>query len=113
MNRHGIATTLGLTLLSALAIPANAATVDDISYRGEVRSCVDEIRGKLDIDDAARLRHEVEIVREKLVGYAMKIDTSVYSEFAAAPTRKYATYCVVNGDHRPLKFTMEEVDHRK
>lgn len=113
MNRYNVATTLGFMLVSGTVISANAATVEEIKYQSEVRSCVDEIQGQLDINEATRVRHEIEIVREKLVGYAMKIDTSVYTEIADEPTHEYATHCVVNGDHRPLKFTMDELDHDK
>ena len=91
-----------------LAVQASAATVDEIKYDSEVKSCVAEIRNRVSYADANRVRHEVTLVKPKLVGYVMKIDTSIYTEAAGAPEREYATYCVVNGNHKPLKFEISE-----
>ena len=91
-----------------LAASANAAKVDEIKYDSEVKSCVAEIRNHVSYADARRVRHDVTLVKPKLVGYVMRIDTSIYTESAAAPEREYATYCVVNGNHKPLKFEISE-----
>jgi hypothetical protein len=94
---------------AAVGVPAvsPADGVDEIKYRSEVRSCVDEIRGRIDFGDASRVRHDVILVKEKLVGYAMRIDTAIYTDPDGPAVREYATYCVVNGDHKPLKFEIE------
>ena len=102
-----------LALMSAigmlgLAVQSNAATIDEIKYDSEVKSCVAEIRNHVSYADASRVRHDVTLVKPKLVGYVMKIDTSIYTNEADAPEREYATYCVVNGNHRPLKFEISE-----
>ncbi len=104
---------LGLASLAAIAIlalsaQANGATIDEIIYASEVKSCVAEIRDHVNYGDAERVRHDVVLVKRKLLGYAMKIDTSIYTESAAEATREYATYCVVNGDHKPLKFEISQ-----
>lgn len=90
--------------LIALGAQSNAETVDEIKYDREVKSCVAEIRNHVSYADASRVRHDVLLVKPKLVGYVMKIDTSIYTEAGDAPAREYATYCVVNGSHKPLKF---------
>ncbi len=104
-----LATFVALTVLG-LSAHAAAATVDEIKYNREVRSCVAEIRDHVNYDGAARVRHDVVLVKPKLVGYVMKIDTAIYPERAGQPTREYATYCVVNGNHKPLKFEIVESD---
>lgn len=91
-----------------LAAQTNATTFDEIKYDSEVKSCVAEIRNHVSYADASRVRHDVTLVKPKLVGYVMKIDTSIYTEAAGAPEREYATYCVVNGNHKPLKFEIKE-----
>ena len=91
-----------------LAVQVNAAEIDEIKYDSEVRSCVAEIRSHVSYADASRVRHEVLLVKPKLVGYVMKIDTSIYTDAAEAPLREYASYCVVNGNHKPLKFEIAE-----
>jgi hypothetical protein len=96
--------TLSAIAALAFASQAGAATVDEIKYGSEVRSCVAEIRNHVSYADANRVRHDVVLVKPKLVGYVMKIDTAIYTEAAGGPSREYATYCVVNGDHKPLKF---------
>ena len=40
----------------------------------------------------------------------MKIDTSIYTESADDAAREYATYCVVNGNHKPMKFEISEIN---
>lgn len=91
-----------------LAVQASAATVDEIKYDREVKSCVAEIRNHVSYDGASRVRHDVLLIKPKLVGYVMRIDTSIYTDAAGAPSREYATYCVVNGNHKPLKFEISE-----
>ena len=100
--------TLAAIGMLGLAAQANAATIDEIKYDNEVKSCVAEIRSHVSYADASRVRHEVLLVKPKLVGYVMKIDTSIYKDAAGAPEREYATYCVVNGNHKPLKFVIKE-----
>ena len=87
-----------------LSSQAAAATVDEVRYQSEVRSCVAEIGNHVSYDDATRVRHDVTLVKPKLLGYVMKIDTSIYTERTGEASREYATYCVVNGSHKPLKF---------
>ena len=96
-----------------LAAQSQGATVDEIKYDSEVKSCVAEIRNHVSYADASRVLHEVYLVKPKLVGYVMKIDTSIYTDAADTPLREYATYCVVNGDHKPLKFEIREAIDRK
>jgi hypothetical protein len=94
---------------AAVAIPALsiADEVDEIKYRSEVRSCLDELRGRIELGDASRVRHDVTLVKEKLVGYAMRIETAIYTDPDGPAVREYASFCVVNGDHKPLKFEIE------
>lgn len=110
MEKLNAVTVLTAVLGCGLMDTAGAANVDAIAYRQEVQSCVAEIKDSIDVNDASRVRHDIEIVKEKLVGFAMKINTSLYTEYAGEPTREYATYCVVNGAHKPLKFEINEID---
>lgn len=87
---------------------AGAASVDEVKYASEVRSCVAEIGNHVSYAGADHVRHDVVLVKPKLVGYVMKIDTAIYTEVADSPSHEYATYCVVNGDHKPLKFEISE-----
>jgi len=93
-----------------LVSEAGAATVDEIKYGNEVRSCVAEIGNHVSYERASRVRHDVTLVKPKLLGYVMKIDTTVYSESADGAPRAYATYCVVNGNNKPLKFEISSAD---
>lgn len=106
MKRQYIVAAFAAAVVGLPAVSA-ADGVDEIKYRSEVRSCVDEIRGRIDLGDASRVRHDVTLVKEKLVGYAMRIDTAIYTDPDGPAVREYASYCVVNGDHKPLKFEIE------
>ena len=101
---------LAATGMFGVSAGASAATVDEIKYGSEVRSCVAEIGNHLSYEGASRVRHDVTLVKPKLVGYVMKIGTTVYPESADEDTREYATYCVVNGNHKPLKFEISAAD---
>jgi hypothetical protein len=96
--------------LAASAGPSSAATVDEISYASEVNTCIAEIRDHLDYRDASRVRHDVVIVKRRLVGYAIRIDTRIFPELGEQAVREYATFCIANGDHKPLKFEISETD---
>ena len=109
MNKQTVLASFAAIFVLGLSAQANAATVDEIKYDSEVKSCVAEIRDHANYDDASRVRHDVVLVKSKLVGYAMKIDTSIYTESADAATREYATFCVVNGNHKPMKFEISEI----
>lgn len=108
MMMHSKRLSLAAIGMLGLAAQASAANFDEIKYDSEVKSCVAEIRNHVSYADASRVRHDVTLVKPKLVGYVMKIDTSIYTEASAAPEREYAIYCVVNGNHKPLKFEISE-----
>lgn len=106
MMKHKRYATLALTTLALAGLysSASATSVEERAYGAEVRSCVAEIRNHVDLDVASRVRHDVTLVKPKLVGYVMRIDTTIYTEKGDTAPRAYATRCVVNGDHKPLKF---------
>jgi len=108
MKKQGTLVTLAALAALGMSAQANAADVDEIKYDSEVKACVAEIRDSIDFSGASRVRHDVVLVKRKLVGYAMKIDTAVYGETDDSP-REFASYCVVNGNHKPLKFEISEV----
>jgi hypothetical protein len=110
MSKQSTLATFAAITVLGLSTQAIAATVDEIKYDNEVKSCVAEIQGYVNYDDASRVRHDVVLVKRKLVGYAMKIETSIYTESADDATREYATFCVVNGNHKPMKFEISEID---
>ena len=107
MKHNSLAMITAIGMLG-LAAQTSAATIDEIKYDSEVKSCVAEIRNHVSYADANRVRHYVTLVRPKLLGYVMRIDTSIYTDSAIVPSRAYATYCVVNGNHKPLNFEISE-----
>lgn len=109
MTKQAKLATFAAIAILGLSTQGNAATVDEVKYEREVRSCVAEIGNHVSYDDASRVRHDVVLVKPKLLGYVMKIDTAIYTESADEAAREYATYCVVNGNHKPLKFEISNV----
>ena len=101
-------TALALVLVAigvGLSPVASAERDAAIPFAAELDSCVSEVYAHLDLTDAERVRHMV--VREKRtgIGYALNIETTVYSD--SAP-RRYSAYCVTSGDHAPTKFRIDE-----
>lgn len=93
-------------VLSAISLPAFADRNSDVDYLAEVDSCVAELTSRLDVTDANRVRHVVTDVRRSSLGYALQIQTSVFSSTDEA---KYSVYCVANGNHAPIKFRLKEL----
>ena len=96
---------LGLTFSSY----ASAADLADIGLEHEVNACVAEVRDHADFADAVRVRHDVVAIERRTVGYTMNITTSVYSDTDGEAIREYATTCIVNGNNKPLKFSIAKV----
>ena len=109
MNRNKTVISLAVVGLFALAGSAGAETTDASAIASEVNSCVAEVRERLDYSDATRVRYDVVAIERRTVGYTMKISTSVYGAADDKAIRAYAATCVVNGDHKPLKFAISEV----
>jgi hypothetical protein len=76
----------------------------------EIRSCVASVAESADYNDATRVRHTVVDVKERIVGYRLTIETSLFNETSDAAIREYATSCVVNGSNAPLQFTISQAD---
>lgn len=108
-NRSKTAISLTLAGLYILAAPAGAATVAESGVEHEVNSCVAEVRERMDTTDATRVRHDVLAIERRTVGYTLKISTSVFGADEGEAIRAYATTCVVNGNNKPMKFSISEV----
>jgi hypothetical protein len=94
-----LATTLGL------GAAAGASASDDAPpYAAEMRSCIDEVYSRLDLDGAERVRHYISKTRRSRVGYVLYIDTIV---FGGDSSQQYASYCLANGTETPVKFEIE------
>lgn len=92
---------------TAFAAAAHAERSNDPAFLAEVDSCVAELTRRLDVTDASRVRHVVTDYKRSALGYALKIQTSVYSP---ALQSKYSVYCVANGNNVPIKFRWKALD---
>lgn len=95
------AATLLVTGLSATA----AADRGELAFEKEVDSCVAAVSRHIDLTDANRVRHVVTQSDRSGIGYALTIETSVYS---ADTERQYEAYCVASGTGEPVKFRIDE-----
>ncbi len=115
--KHVIFSSLaGIGLASTLAVLgltfsgyARAADLADIGLEHEVNACVAEVRDHADFANAVRVRHDVVAIERRIVGYTMNITTSVYGNADSEAIREYVTTCIVNGNNKPLKFTIAKV----
>lgn len=74
-------------------------------YDGEVEICVAAVNDHVDLDDAERVRHVVNLLRRTGIGRVLTIETSVVT---AERTRTYSAYCVAVSDAPPVKFRISE-----
>lgn len=98
---------IGTIASFVLAVPAIALAVEDYPFMDEVNSCVAESLTRVDTSGASRVRHVVTDYRRSALGYALKIQTSIFSGDQQA---NYSIYCVVNGDHAPIKFRIKDLN---
>jgi hypothetical protein len=107
-NRSKTVISLTLVGLFIFAGQAGASNIADSGLEDEVNSCIAEVRDRLDYSDATGVRHYVTAIKRRIVGYTMNIDTAVYGKAEGETIRAYATTCVVNGNHKPLRFDIVE-----
>lgn len=105
--------TIGKGILSAAALivlagPASAANNEWTGIEAEINSCVAAVADHADYSDATRVRHTVVDVKERIVGYKLTIETSIFTDSADVAIREYATSCVVNGNRGPIRFVISE-----
>jgi hypothetical protein len=99
------AITIGTIAIAALSVPVLADRNADIAYVDEIDSCIAEFATRVDVSEADRVRYVVTKSKRSGIGYALNINTHVYS---TSGKDSYAVYCVVRGSSTPVKFTLKE-----
>jgi len=95
-------------LMVVLVFAASAANADEsLPFAAELDVCVAAVNARLDLSNAHRVRHTVTKEKRTGIGYALSIDTAVYS---SDTQRRYNAYCVARGDADPVKFTFTETE---
>jgi hypothetical protein len=99
---------------AALIVLAGQASATQETWSGidtEISSCVAAVADQANYSDATKVRHAVVGVKERTVGYKLTIETSLYNDTSDIAIREYATSCVVNGNNKPMKFSISETDN--
>lgn len=101
---HNAKTPTGMLVASLLlfAAPSMAQYDDEVRAKREIDACIAEIGEHADYSDASRVRHRVEVMKRRAVGYKLSIETSVFS--GDNEIREYATQCIAAGDAEPVRF---------
>jgi hypothetical protein len=107
-NKPTVSGVLGAMAMLALAGSASAAEETWAEIQPEIESCVAAVAEHANYSDATHIRHAVVGVKERTVGYRLTIETAIYTDSNDAPSREYATSCVVNGKHAPMQFAITE-----
>ena len=108
INRQLLLTTAAAITLLTIGGPATASEIDKLAYDG-VESCVAEVGDHANYDAATRVRHSVVKVKQTSIGYVFRIGTLVFTDSDEIAVRKYASYCVVRGEDKPVKFRIREI----
>lgn len=109
MNAHNtFKTVLSLGLILALSSTVRAETLSSKrADPAQIDACVAAVNEGADLRDASRVRHEIETLDRRSVGYKLLIDTTVYGE--VGKLREYRAVCVVTHRDTPRSFEMHEV----
>lgn len=94
------------TIASTFAILATPARAGDLAYAAEVDSCLAAVNERVILDDSNRVRHLVTDSKRTAIGYALSIETSVFSE---ATEQRYAVRCLARGGNEPVKLTIDRI----
>ena len=95
-------------LMVFLTFGAGLASADEsVPFAAELDACVAAVTARLDLSNAHRVRHTVTKEKRTGIGYALSIDTAVYSTDSQ---KRYSAYCVARGDASPIKFTFSEAE---
>ena len=108
MNYRNLLTTTTAIALLTLGATAMASDNGKLVYDNEIESCVNEVLDRANLDDATRVRHLVVKVRRARKGFVFNINTSVFTDSDDVAERVYTTYCIADGNDRPLKFKINE-----
>lgn len=100
---HLIAAAVGASIL---ALSQGAGAAEPVTrYNDAIESCLAQLSDRLNLDDATRVRHLVNLRQTTGIGKVMEIDTAVY---LPGRVRSYSTYCVADGSNVPVKFRFED-----
>ncbi len=109
INRKQILTTAAAITLLTIGAPAAASDNGKLAYDSEVKSCVAEVGNHANYNDATRVRHTVVKIKNTFIGYVLTIDTEVFANSDEIAIREYASYCIAEGDDKPVKFRIREI----
>lgn len=98
---------IAAALLAVLAAPAAPAPAADLAFAAEVDSCLAAVNERVILENSNRVRHLVTDSRLTAIGYALTIETSVFSE---GSERRYAVRCVARGGNEPVKLTIDSLE---
>ena len=108
-KRQHLLTAAAATALLSIGGTALAAYDDNLAIEREVNSCIAEVNDHANYNDATRVRHLVVKIKKSIRGYVLTIDTNVFTISDEIAARKYASYCVVKGDGKPVKFRIDDI----
>ena len=101
---------LSLTMVGLLA--ANVAfaipgfTTD--APKSSVETCVAEVAGNANFNDAATVVHNVLTEDRRVSGHKMSIRTIVLADDGKTVIREYASNCAINGHDEVQRFTIRQ-----
>ena len=104
-SKRVLKSSVAALLAAVVTLPAFAETRDEYPFMDEVKSCVEETYNRVDTTGATLARHVVTEFDTSMIGYALRIETSI-----TTPENEttYAVYCVANGANAPIKFRIKE-----
>lgn len=106
-HTHRSATVAAAAALLSLTAFSRPAPAGDLEFAAEIDSCLAAVNDRVVLQDANRVRHLVTESKRTAVGYALTIETSVFS----GPNEKhYAVHCLARGSSAPLKLRIEDLD---
>jgi hypothetical protein len=94
-------------IASAFATLAAPASAGDLAYADEVDSCLAAVNERVILGDSNRVRHLVTDSKRTAIGYALTIETWVFSN---AIEQRYAVRCLARGRSEPVKLKIDRID---
>jgi hypothetical protein len=107
MKKHLRRFVLAVAAVPAIAAFTTPAPAAELAFAAEVDSCLAAVNDRVILENSNRVRHLVTDSRLTAIGYALTIETSVFS---ADSERRYTVRCVARGNSEPVKLTIDDRD---
>jgi hypothetical protein len=95
-----------ITITTILFGASNAMSYQDydVDFSDEANSCIQAVNERANYENASRVAHDVNELKNTFTGYVLSVDTRVFDEDGENILRQYSSHCVAKGKDKPRRI---------